>query len=201
MSPAVPFLEYPKPLEGWIGGEKGFDPLGVTDALPVYYVREAELKHGRVCMLATVGWIATDLGMRFPSKTFQGVSTLEAHDVMVDKGYMGIFLALIALLEIYGGWLILEGFEGNIPRGPGDYYVGKQVMPKKEENIASIQLKELENGRLAMMAFSGIVTQAALFPEKTWPFLTNTTYVTLTGPGAMEKIVTFSTTFVLPNNI
>ena len=38
-----------------MGEEKGFDPLGVTDALPVYWVREAELKHGRICMLATVG--------------------------------------------------------------------------------------------------------------------------------------------------
>lgn len=43
-------------LKGWVGEEKGFDPLGVTDALPVYWVREAELKHGRVCMLATVTW-------------------------------------------------------------------------------------------------------------------------------------------------
>ena len=43
-------------LKGWVGEEKGFDPLGVTDALPVYWVREAELKHGRVCMLATVPW-------------------------------------------------------------------------------------------------------------------------------------------------
>eukprot|EP00418_Pyrodinium_bahamense_P089797 CAMPEP_0179041576 /NCGR_PEP_ID=MMETSP0796-20121207/16228_1 /TAXON_ID=73915 /ORGANISM="Pyrodinium bahamense, Strain pbaha01" /LENGTH=335 /DNA_ID=CAMNT_0020737945 /DNA_START=69 /DNA_END=1072 /DNA_ORIENTATION=+ len=61
MSEAVPFLKYPAQLDGWVGAEKGFDPLGVTDALPVYLVREAELKHGRVCMLATVGWIATDL--------------------------------------------------------------------------------------------------------------------------------------------
>ena len=49
---------YPQVLKGWVGEEKGFDPLGVTDALPVYWVREAELKHGRICMLATVGWIA-----------------------------------------------------------------------------------------------------------------------------------------------
>lgn len=49
---------YPQVLKGWVGEEKGFDPLGVTDALPVYWVREAELKHGRLCMLATVGWIS-----------------------------------------------------------------------------------------------------------------------------------------------
>merc|ERR1719229_2023691 len=102
MSPAVPFLKYPEQLDGWVGEEKGFDPLGVSDALPVYYLREAELKHGRVCMLATIGWIATDLGVRFPSPVFQNVSTLQAHDVFVQNGYMGIFLAFIGCLELYG---------------------------------------------------------------------------------------------------
>eukprot|EP00440_Ansanella_granifera_P007880 gb/GFBE01008526.1/.p1 GENE.gb/GFBE01008526.1/~~gb/GFBE01008526.1/.p1 ORF type:complete len:191 (+),score=26.06 gb/GFBE01008526.1/:1-573(+) len=41
MSAAVPYLRYPKQLKGWVGEEKGFDPLGVTDALPVYWVRDA----------------------------------------------------------------------------------------------------------------------------------------------------------------
>ena len=38
----------PQVLKGWVGGEKGFDTLGVTDALPVYWVREAELKRSLV---------------------------------------------------------------------------------------------------------------------------------------------------------
>lgn len=29
------------------------------------WMREAELKHGRVAMLATSGWLATDLGFHF----------------------------------------------------------------------------------------------------------------------------------------
>merc|ERR1719343_1404707 len=119
MSPAVPFLKYPEELEGWVGGEKGFDPLGVTDALPVYLVREAELKHGRVCMLATVGWIATDLGVRFPGAQFQNVSTIEAHNKMVELGIMGPFLATVAVYEIYSGWLTFEGWEGKIKRDAG----------------------------------------------------------------------------------
>merc|ERR1711972_1290643 len=109
MSESVPFLEYPAQLEDWAGGEKGFDPLGVTDALPVYFVREAELKHCRVCMLAVLGWIATDLGIRFPGEKFQGVSTIDAHDTMVEAGVMTPFLCSIAILEIYAFWLAKEG--------------------------------------------------------------------------------------------
>merc|ERR1711948_31902 len=101
MSPAVPYLKYPAVLEGWVGGEKGFDPLGVTDALPVYLCREAELKHGRITMLATIGWIATDLGVRFPGELFQNVTTVQAHDKMVEAGIMGPFLATIGVVELY----------------------------------------------------------------------------------------------------
>jgi len=169
MSAAVPFLNNPEVLDGWVGGEKGFDPLNVTDALPVYLVREAELKHGRVCMLATVGWIATDLGVRFPGEVFQNVSTVEAHNAMVKAGIMGPFLATIAAYEVYGGWLCLQGFEGNVNREAGDFFLGKNFLPKEEDKAKEMKLKELENGRLAMLAFSGICTQAVL-TNSTWPF-------------------------------
>eukprot|EP00413_Alexandrium_margalefii_P002403 CAMPEP_0204523906 /NCGR_PEP_ID=MMETSP0661-20131031/7091_1 /ASSEMBLY_ACC=CAM_ASM_000606 /TAXON_ID=109239 /ORGANISM="Alexandrium margalefi, Strain AMGDE01CS-322" /LENGTH=438 /DNA_ID=CAMNT_0051529633 /DNA_START=65 /DNA_END=1381 /DNA_ORIENTATION=+ len=170
MSPAIPYLKYPEVLDGWVGGEKGFDPLQVTDALPVYLVREAELKHGRVCMLATLGWIATDLGVRFPGEVFQEVSTVDAHDKMVEAGIMGPFLATIACYEVYSGWLCLEGFEGKIKREAGDFFLGKNFLPKDEDKAKDMKLKELENGRLAMLAFSGICTQAVL-TKGTWPFL------------------------------
>jgi len=169
MSTSVPYLKYPEVLDGWVGGEKGFDPLNVTEALPVYLVREAELKHGRVCMLATLGWIATDLGVRFPGEMFQNVSTVEAHNAMVEKGIMGPFLATIAAYEVYAGWLCLEGFEGKISREAGDFFLGKNFLPKDEDQANTMKLKELENGRLAMLAFSGIATQAVL-TGKTWPF-------------------------------
>mmetsp|Transcript_36322 Transcript_36322/g.67568 ORF Transcript_36322/g.67568 Transcript_36322/m.67568 type:complete len:468 (-) Transcript_36322:98-1501(-) len=173
MSPSVPFLRYPQVLKGWVGGEKGFDPLGVTDALPVYWVREAELKHGRVCMLATVGWIATDLGARFPGEKFQSVATtLEAHDKMVDAGYMLPFLGAVGTFELFSLWLFFQSWpvgEG-INRDAGDFWLGKQFLPKEPEKENDMRLKELENGRLAMFAFSGIVT-AAVITGKPWPFM------------------------------
>lgn len=169
MSYSVPFLKYPEVLDGWVGGEKGFDPLSVTDALPVYLVREAELKHGRVCMLATIGWIATDLGVRFPAEVFQGVSSIAAHDKMVAAGLMGPFLATVGVWELYSGWLCFEGWEGNIKREAGDFFLGKNFLPQDPEKATQMKLKELENGRLAMFAFSGICTQAVL-TGKAFPF-------------------------------
>ena len=50
----------------------------------VNWLREAELKHGRICMLAICGWLANDNeAMKFPGEAFQGISSLEAHDAMV----------------------------------------------------------------------------------------------------------------------
>eukprot|EP00438_Fugacium_kawagutii_P028020 Skav236491 [mRNA] locus=scaffold1440:260136:261056:+ [translate_table: standard] len=158
---------YPQVLKGWVGEEKGFDPLGVTDALPVYWVREAELKHGRICMLATVG----DLGFRFPGDKFQSVAnSLEAHDKMVEAGYMLPFLGAIGTFELYSLWLLFKGWEKEVNRDAGDFFLGKQFLPKDPAKEKDMRLKELENGRLAMFAFSGIVTAAAL-TGKTWPFL------------------------------
>ncbi|CAE8689657.1 unnamed protein product [Polarella glacialis] len=171
MSVSVPFLVYPKVLKGWVGGEKGFDPLGVTDALPVYLVREAELKHGRICMLATVGWIATDLGMRFPGEKFAAIAnSVNAHDQCVAAGYMTPFLGAIGTFELYSLWLIFKGWGGEAQRDAGDYFLGKRWMPKEPEKEKDLRMKEIENGRLAMFAFSGIVTQAVI-TGKSWPFM------------------------------
>lgn len=170
MSTSMPFLYHPEHLDGWVGGEKGFDPIGWSDSMPVYYLRECELKHGRVCMLAALGWMATDLGVRFPGDMFQTISTVEAHDKMVEAGLMQPFLATIAVCEVYGGWLWRKGMFQEIQRDAGDFFLGKNFLPKDEDKAREMKLKELENGRLAMVAFSGMCTQAVL-TGKTFPFL------------------------------
>jgi len=43
------------------------------------------------------------------------------------------------------------------------------ISNKSEEQVNSMKLKEVKNGRLAMLAFSGICTQSVLF-DKTFPF-------------------------------
>ena len=46
-------------------GDVGFDPLGISELIDVRWLREAELKHGRVCMLAATGMIVQDVA-KFP---------------------------------------------------------------------------------------------------------------------------------------
>lgn len=45
---------------------------------------------------------------------------------------------------------------------PGDFKFDPLGFAKDEQSLKKLQLNELKNGRLAMLAFSGIVTQAAL---------------------------------------
>eukprot|EP00640_Fibrocapsa_japonica_P005517 CAMPEP_0113934960 /NCGR_PEP_ID=MMETSP1339-20121228/2197_1 /TAXON_ID=94617 /ORGANISM="Fibrocapsa japonica" /LENGTH=97 /DNA_ID=CAMNT_0000936947 /DNA_START=116 /DNA_END=405 /DNA_ORIENTATION=+ /assembly_acc=CAM_ASM_000762 len=57
-SPSLPFMDAPANLDASMPGYVGFDPLGFSDSFSVDFLREAELKHGRIAMLATVGWVA-----------------------------------------------------------------------------------------------------------------------------------------------
>merc|ERR1719276_80417 len=156
-SPAMPFLPRPQKLKGMVG-DKGFDPLGLSDWVPVEWLRESELKHGRVCMLAVVGFVATDLGFRLPGE-MHNVASINAHDMAVDMGAMTQIGIWIAVAECIGYLAILEMLDGS-GRQPGDF--GFDPLQIGGANDPEMQLKELENGRLAMLAFSGIVTQAVL---------------------------------------
>merc|ERR1719236_104482 len=70
-APAAPTVEYSEALpfltrraslgpKGALGGDVGFDPLGFTEIFPLAWLREAEIKHCRVSMLAFVGFLFTD---------------------------------------------------------------------------------------------------------------------------------------------
>jgi hypothetical protein len=67
---------------------KNFDPLKFSEKSPewVPFFREAELKHGRISMLATLGYIVADF-VKLPGDVHQ-VSSLAAHDVAVKSGAM-----------------------------------------------------------------------------------------------------------------
>lgn len=60
-----PMLLSPVALDGTLAGDVGFDPLGFSrDKEGAYWMRDAELKHGRLAMLAAAGWPMSELWHR-----------------------------------------------------------------------------------------------------------------------------------------
>jgi len=163
-SAALPFLEYPPNLAGY-AGDVGFDPFRFSDFVPVDFLREAELKHGRICMLAVTGFIAVDCGARiYPvPEAYMGLTSLTAHDALVEQGAMSQIFLWCGLAEIIGTIAVVQMMEGS-ERQPGDYGFDPAgfLMGKSDEEVQEMKLKEITHSRLAMMAFSGVITQAVL---------------------------------------
>jgi len=181
-SKSLPFLPRPVNLDGSMPGDVGFDPFYLssipknfagfiqppsweeTEGIPtVYWMREAELKHGRIAMLAVAGWIATDFGVRFPGSIFSTSNIPEAyhaHDTLVAQGTMTFMLLAIGLIEICHGASLVQVSKGELDREPGNFNFDPLNLNK--DNSETMKLKEIKNGRLAMLAFGGIATQTAL---------------------------------------
>ena len=86
---AIPKSERPAALDGTLVGDVGFDPLGFSSLIDLRWLREAELKHGRVCMLAATGLIVQDV-YQFPgiTQTFGNLKVTALHDAAVKQGSM-----------------------------------------------------------------------------------------------------------------
>ena len=133
-------------------------------------MREAELKHGRVAMLAWTGWLATDgafgpVPLRFPGSIYQDVSdSYHAHDIMVSQGSLGFMLFVVGFLEFCTSAVLVEVAKGESDREAGDFKLDplQFLKGKSQDEVNTWKLKELQNGRAAMMAFGGVATQAAL---------------------------------------
>ncbi|GMI19333.1 hypothetical protein TeGR_g7418 [Tetraparma gracilis] len=197
-SKAVPFLPRAINLDGSMVGDVGFDPFYLSsieknwaglvqppqweDQGPgisnLYWMREAELKHGRMAMLAWTGWLAADgaLGVgsfRFPGAAYQAVpSSYEAHDIMVAQGSMGFFLLAMAVAEVTMASVFVQVAKGESDREPGDWKLDPlRILDGKPQAYKDdMRLKELKNGRLAMLAFAGVVTQAQI-GHTTFPYI------------------------------
>eukprot|EP00520_Triparma_pacifica_P011040 CAMPEP_0118643660 /NCGR_PEP_ID=MMETSP0785-20121206/6511_1 /TAXON_ID=91992 /ORGANISM="Bolidomonas pacifica, Strain CCMP 1866" /LENGTH=211 /DNA_ID=CAMNT_0006535341 /DNA_START=31 /DNA_END=666 /DNA_ORIENTATION=- len=163
-SPSLPFLPYPQNLKGY-AGDVGFDPLGFSSWIPMDYLREAELKHGRICMLAWLGFVSVDMGAHiYPlPEAYKGLTSVTAHDALVENGAMGQILLFIGLAEMVS-WIAISQMLQGSGRKAGDFGLDPLniLKGKSEEEITRMQVRELKNGRLAMLAFSGVVTQAVL---------------------------------------
>jgi hypothetical protein len=181
-SASLPFLPRPAALDGSMVGDVGFDPFYLS-SIPknfagfiqppsweatggistLYWMREAELKHGRVAMLAVAGWVATDYGMRFPGGPYADIANAySAHDTLVVQGSMPFMLMCVGFIEFCSSAALVQVSKGELDREAGDFNWDPLNFSKGKKVTDAMKLKELKNGRLAMLAFGGIATQTAL---------------------------------------
>mmetsp|Transcript_403 Transcript_403/g.346 ORF Transcript_403/g.346 Transcript_403/m.346 type:complete len:260 (-) Transcript_403:42-821(-) len=165
----------PKDAFGSSGPFGFFDPAGFTidineDQFKLY--QEAEIKHGRVSMIAFLGLV---FGEAFPI-FFNGEITGPAiyQFQQADAIYPNFWLLVtwaIAMIEgqtIITAWQPLEETLKE-PLGvaklskthiPGDLkFDPLNLKPKNEKDLKQLKLKEINNGRLAMIGVVGIVVQ------------------------------------------
>jgi len=162
-SQAFPNQESPAHLEGMIGNA-GFDPLGLSSPQNIAWMREAEIQHGRLCQLAWLGYVSVDLGMKFPGEKYAALTSFTAHEATA-KYELFLLLLLVGTSET----IKFSQIYGNSDRAPGDFGFDplKLLTPQTE---VKYKTAELLHGRLAMLAFSGVVTQSAL-GHTTFPYV------------------------------
>jgi len=150
---------------------KNFDPVGFAERSPesLLWFREAELKHGRVSMLAVLGFVVPEF-VRVPGEQFSFEAiprVIDAHDKL-PQSMIQIF-GWISFLEACS-WAALANMN-EFDRKPGDFgFDPLKLYPTDPEKQKEMQLKELKNGRLAMVAIGGMV-HGAIVTGHGFPYL------------------------------
>mmetsp|Transcript_1661 Transcript_1661/g.4417 ORF Transcript_1661/g.4417 Transcript_1661/m.4417 type:complete len:211 (-) Transcript_1661:2837-3469(-) len=169
MSKSVPFLVKPKNLDGWAGNAE-FDPLLISDYVDMRFLREAELKHGRICMLAALGLLVQEL-YTFGGKYFPKMLPTEAHDFYLKTGGMSQLLLFIAAFESLSYFAIRDTLDGK--REPGDFGFDPLGLGKDPAAFEKYRVNELKNGRLAMIGVGGMIHGMFVSHQGTIEQLTN----------------------------
>uniref|UniRef100_A0A0F7H094 Chlorophyll a-b binding protein, chloroplastic n=1 Tax=Pelargonium transvaalense TaxID=158603 RepID=A0A0F7H094_9ROSI len=176
----LPGLDPPPYLNGTLVGDYGFDPLGLgEDPETLKWYVQAELVHCRFAMAGVAGILLTDL------LRVTGISNLpvwyEAGAVkygfastrtlfMVQMLLMGFVETKRYMDYVNPGSQAQDGiffgieasFEGLEPGYPGGPILNPLGLAKDIKNAHDWKLKEIKNGRLAMVAMLGFFVQASV---------------------------------------
>merc|ERR1711966_347772 len=159
----MPGSVHPKHLDGTLPGDFGFDPLNLgEDPKNLAWYVQAELVHARFAMLGAAGILIPE------AMTKAGILNVP---VWYEAGAAEFTFASPFSLFMAQVWMmgfaetkryydfVSPGSQGN-PGSPGNSFdpFGYSKDPKMLEEM---KLKEIKNGRLAMMAMLGFYGQAA----------------------------------------
>jgi len=134
-----------------------WDPAGFSENGNVAAYRRAELKHGRVCMQASLGILVSEVYHPIFDKWNEGpfVSAVNTHFTeTATKNFWPAFWIMTAGHELATSLVDYEGKE------LADYgFDPLNLKPQDPEELKVLENKELNNGRLAMLGASGMIAQ------------------------------------------
>ena len=168
--------KFAESLPGITGPLGFFDPLGfctsgdekVSEAKIRFY-REVELKHARVAMLAAVGF---PLAEQFhPLFATDDAPSFMAFQQTPLQTFWPVVVGVIAIAEVFSVFTFQNpaSYVNGEPAEPWTMRLDHQagdlgfdpmgLKPTDPKEFAEMQTKELNNGRLAMIAIAGMVVQ------------------------------------------
>jgi len=165
-SAALPFLNRPPLLDGSMAGDVGFDPLGLSNiddvGIDLYWLREAEIKHARVAMLAVAGILQVEIFGPAPGcEAATAKNQMDAFWQLWNSHpqYVAFGLIMIMIIETISGIATTTGRESG-DREPGDFGLDPLGFLKGDAaSVERLKAQEIKNGRLAMWAAAGLIMQ------------------------------------------
>lgn len=147
---------------------KAFDPMGlatVGSEETLAWFRAAELKHSRVAMLATTGYLVNAAGFHFPGNLSSDLSfadlaamkPIDAWAAVPDSGKAQI------LFSCFVAELVSESKETHYMKGgplPTVVFPPIDFSNVSADTLRVKQNRELNNGRLAMIAMMSFISEA-----------------------------------------
>jgi hypothetical protein len=173
-------------------GDYGFDPLNLGSWCDFAFMREAELKHGRLAMMAAVAWPLQEILHPIIVDAVYVATGASPTDVLFASGGASpsllngglgqaeVFPALLlfavgtsvleesdlnARKELGCSWNEYPASSGEFGRQPGNYRFDPLNLyrPLAPKEKVAMQERELLNGRVAMMAVASYVATEFFF--------------------------------------
>ena len=152
------------------------DPLGFFDPLnfcedasegKIKFYREVELKHGRVAMLAALGFpVAEQFHQLFATDDAPSFSAFQQTSLQT---FFPLVVTSLAIFEVFSVFTFenpkVQTWSISSENHPvaGDFnFDPLGLKPTSAAELKEMQTKELNNGRLAMIAIAGMVVQEGI---------------------------------------
>uniref|UniRef100_A0A7S1M9Z2 Rieske domain-containing protein n=1 Tax=Alexandrium catenella TaxID=2925 RepID=A0A7S1M9Z2_ALECA len=181
VDPKTPVPGSEKALQTMVGtdvemGEEPWDPMGFSKLYDrnfdfnmvmtyphVQWLREAEVKHGRVCMLAFVGAIVQQFA-HIPGLPVEADWTKALGACYADKtAALGIVQISVFAMVVEGRYYSGDAWIGQMDREPGDLGFDPLKLSKRPGfDLKKLQLQEIKNGRLAMIGVASLAANHSI---------------------------------------